>query len=117
MKLETSNSINLNYLEVTFGGDKKIINKVLKSFMSNTPEFITELADNVTTGNWNNVRMIAHKIKSSFNTIGAIKVGDVLSRIELDSSEENKSNIYLLVNQVKELSQKVFSDINIELNK
>lgn len=117
MDTKQINTIDLSYLEATFGGNKTIINKILNSFMDNTPRLLEELEDKIAKNSWGEVKMIAHKIKSSFNTIGAKNVGELLGRIELETSNDDKLNISLLINQVKSISDNIFNAIASELNK
>ena len=115
--MELNNQINLTYLEATFGNNKSIINKVLNSFLSKTPQLLIDLTDNANNNNWDEVKMIAHKTKSSFNTIGATTIGDILAQIELEAGNENEDNIHILINKVENLKQHVFNEIEKEINK
>lgn len=117
MDTKSISTIDLSYLEATFGGNKTIINKVLQSFIDNTPQLLIELEDNIANYSWKEVKMIAHKIKSSFNTIGAKNVGELLGRIELETSDYDKLNISLLINQVRSMSDNIFNAVTSELNK
>lgn len=115
--MELNKQINLLYLETTFGNNKTVINKVLTSFLNNTPQLLIDLGNQANQNNWGEVKMIAHKIKSSFNTIGATTVGNLLAEIELGATEKNKENIFGLINNIKELEQQVFSEVEKEINK
>ncbi len=116
MEIEINNTIDLSYLEATFSGNKEIINKVLQSFMKNTPELLIELNDRAINNDWENVKMIAHKIKSSFNTIGAKRIGDILLKIELASNDSDSSNVLLLISEANSLSESVFEEIKEKLS-
>ncbi len=107
-----SNEINLGYLEATFGDNKMIINKVLQSFMDNTPSLLSELYACFQDNNWEQTRMIAHKMKTSYNTIGATTVGELLANIEVDANESNKMTIIGLIDQVKNMSENIFIEVN-----
>ena len=117
MDAETKGTIDLSYLEATFGGNGAIVNKVLQSFIDNTPQLLRELIDNSSNKNWGEVKMVAHKMKSSYNTIGAKNTGEILAKIELEALGEDQLNISNLVAQVEGLSQGVFKEVKSELNK
>jgi HPt (histidine-containing phosphotransfer) domain-containing protein len=117
MEKQTNNIIDLSYLEATFDKNQAIINKILLSFMDKTPSLLIQLNKEINNNNWNEVKMIAHKIKSSFNTVGAKYIGEVLGQIENESSEQNKSSIQVLINQIKEPSSDVFKKIEFEIAK
>lgn len=110
--MKTNNAIDLSYLERTFDGNKDTISIVLQSFINNTPQLTKELIDCITNASWENAKMLAHKIKSSFITIGAKKTGDLLEKIEMESSDENKDVIQRLIKKLIEMSEQVFSEVN-----
>jgi HPt (histidine-containing phosphotransfer) domain-containing protein len=112
MELKKTYHIDLSYLENTFSGNKEIINKVLESFLESTPQLVLNLSYNIKNKNWNEVKMLAHMIKSSFHTIGAKSVGDILEELEL-----SLRNSISLLNQINLLSQQVFNEIECGLNK
>ncbi|MCO6500582.1 MAG: Hpt domain-containing protein [Vicingus serpentipes] len=114
---ELNSQINLTYLETTFGNNRMIINKVLSSFLNNTPQLVEDLSLNAVNSKWEDVQMIAHKMKSSFNTLGATSIGNILAEIERGACDKKVESILDMVNQVKELSQHVFKEVQLELNK
>ncbi len=71
--------------------------------------------DNIANNSWENVKMIAHKIKSSYNTIGAKETGEILEKIELETAFENKGNIQSFVAQLGELSERVFREVRLTI--
>ena len=85
--------------------------------MNNTPQSMVDLSNKATNNNWDEVKMIAHKMKSSFNTIGAKDIGGLLARVELEAADDNKTNLCLLINQAKGLGSQAFDEIKEELNK
>lgn len=115
--MEIVNSIDLSYLRVTFGDNNEIINKVLKSFIEGTPPLLMELQENAAKNNWDVVREIAHKIKSSYNTIGAKQVGNFLAKLEEDAIGGDQTILSMLVLEIDEESKLVFKEVEIELNK
>jgi HPt (histidine-containing phosphotransfer) domain-containing protein len=110
--MKTSNSIDLNYLELTFEGDKNTINIVLQSFIKNTPQLTKELIECMVAASWKEAKHLAHKIKSSFITVGAKRIGDLLDKILTVPGNKNKTEVNCLVKELKELSEQVFSEVN-----
>ena len=117
MEKTIKDTINLNYLESTFGDNKVIINKILQSFMDNTPSLLLNLANCFINNDWEQTRMIAHKMKTSYNTIGAKNTGELLAIIEIETNENNKSNISELIELVRTFSESIFIEVDTELNK
>jgi len=117
METDTENTIDLSYLKITFSDNNAIINKVLQSFTDSTPQHLEQLITSCSNRNWEDVKMVAHKMKSSYNTIGAKKAGELLAQIELEALNADQPNLSNLVNKIEELSQEVFKEVQLELNK
>jgi|GEM_PF-812421 len=115
--MNSTPQINLAYLESTFGNNKMVIDKILNSFVSNTPQLMEDLSQHAEKGNREDVKMVAHKMKSSFNTLGATEVGGLLAKIETEAISGNPESLTSMINQVKELNELVFKEIQEELNK
>ena len=115
--MEIANSIDLSYLRITFGDNNEIINKVLKSFINGTPQLLVDLQESEIKKDWNNVKEIAHKMKSSYNTIGAKYAGGLLAQIELNAVDGDQSLVSNLIIEIDEVSKMVFKEVELELNK
>lgn len=116
MKEMRNNIIDLSYLELTFKGNKGLIIKILKSVIDNSPNELVELSNYEKDKNWEQVKMTAHKLKTSFETIGAKKVADILLNIELTSSNKDTMKISELISEASNLSVSVFEEIKIQLS-
>lgn len=114
--MEINKQLDLSYLETTFGGNKMIVNKVLSSFLDKTPQLITSLKESVNQNNWDEVKMIAHKMKSSFNTLGAKLIGELLAEIELKSLEGNKNELLDLTVKIQNLGEQALNEVKEELS-
>lgn len=111
MEVNNSSQINLDYLNATFGNNQMVIQKILNNFLKNTPQLIQCLSDNIDAINWAEIKMIAHKTKTSYTTVGATVVAQKLAEIELNASLENKMSILPLINEIKLLNELVCSEI------
>jgi len=110
--MKTNSSIDLSYLEETFGGNRYIITAILQSFIKNTPQLTEKLIDCVASNSWENAKAIAHTIKSSFMTVGAKKTGEVISKILAETSDENKRVVEPLIKKLAASSEQVFIEVN-----
>lgn len=110
--MKTKSSIDLSYLEITFDGNKEIITIILQSFIKNTPQLTTELIECMVNDSWGKAKQLAHKLKSSFITVGAKRMGDLLEKILTESFVNNNAVVQALMKNIIELSEQVFAEVN-----
>ncbi|WP_282080196.1 PAS domain-containing hybrid sensor histidine kinase/response regulator [Aquimarina algiphila] len=86
---------DLSFLKKTFDDDKEIIKSVLQIFIEETPEEYKKLKEAIENKNINVIQGIAHKLKSSFKTIGLQKETSILENIERSSKEKLEFSLLL----------------------
>ncbi|TSE10998.1 PAS domain-containing hybrid sensor histidine kinase/response regulator [Aquimarina algiphila] len=86
---------DLSFLKKTFDDDKEIIKSVLQIFIEETPEEYQKLKEAIENKNINVIQGIAHKLKSSFKTIGLQKETSILENIECSSKEKLEFSLLL----------------------
>ena len=117
MNGETKNSvIDLSYLEAAFDNNVMLLNTILQSFLDDTPNGLIELEALGNAKKWNEVKSTAHKIKTSFNTIGSKKAGSLLQSIESGVTGGDVSNFLSLIEEVKPIAKLVFEEVKSRLN-
>lgn len=106
------NSINatklcdLSFLKKTFDNDHEIIQSVLEIFMEETTKDYSKLKDYFKEKNIDKIEdiaQVAHKIKSSFKTIGLQKEASQLEKIE--RSAKNKAGFHILLKHFNKLNK------------
>ncbi len=108
---------DLSFLKKTFDNDVEIIKSVLQVFIEETPSEYKKLKEAIENKNIDAIRGIAHKLKSSFKTIGLQKETSVLENIEYSSKE--KLEFPLLVEQFHNLDQsysKIIEEVHDYIN-
>lgn len=103
--------INLDYLRLTCGGSEEMVKMVIDMFVSTTPDLITELNFNVGIRNLSATARVAHKLKSSFLTIGAKQTSQKLELIELGAKSNKQIGMGELVKLVKLESDEIISEL------
>ncbi len=104
---------DLSFLKKTFDDDNEVIQKVLELFVEDTPGDFEKLRLEIQGQNFFTTKELAHKLKSSFKTIGLNKEAVLLQEIE--NSSLNKQNF----KEIKELFQRLdqsFPQILTEIN-
>ncbi|MDH3326230.1 MAG: EAL domain-containing protein [Gammaproteobacteria bacterium] len=95
--IDTSNQkslpIDINILREQVGEQPEIWKQIIDSFISNTPELVTELKTALQNNDLNAVSFVAHKIKSGARSIGANKLTEITQSIESFGKLEQKSAI------------------------
>lgn len=111
--LEVKKFCDLSFLKKTFDDDTKIIQGVLQIFIDETPKDYQKLKQAIEEKDWDVTHEIAHKLKSSFKTIGLQNETDILQKIEYSSKE--KLEFSLLKEYFQVLNQsytKIIKEIN-----
>ncbi|WP_025743021.1 response regulator [Aquimarina pacifica] len=81
---------DLSFLRKTFDNDKETIQSVLEMFIEETPKDYEKLKKAISESDLNTTKGLAHKLKSSFRTIGLQNESSILERIENFCTEKDK---------------------------
>lgn len=110
--MQEKEPINLENLREICGNDESIMLAIFTSFINQTPALLQTLEEHGKNEEWIEVRRSAHKIKTSFFTLGAKKVGEILEKIEeISRSEKDVEKIKPLIQNAKTSSRFVFNKI------
>ncbi|WP_109437048.1 ATP-binding protein [Aquimarina sp. AU119] len=108
---------DLSFLKKTFDDDKEIIKSVLQIFIEETPEEYKKLKEAIENKNINVIKGIAHKLKSSFKTIGLQKETSILEDIERSSKEKLEFSLLLkLFQDLDEYYPKIIKEVQQYIN-
>ncbi len=87
---------DLSFLQDTFDNDHDIIQSVLQIFLEDTPNDYLKLKNAIANQNSESTKEMAHKLKSSFKTIGLTKEADILEKIEAISKQGTINDVILV---------------------
>ena len=87
---KSKNVVNLNYLRELSGGSLTFEKEMIELFVNHVPEDLELLNISIIKSDFNSIKAIAHKLKSSFSLIG-VEGSDELSEIE--NNADSKKNI------------------------
>ena len=90
---ETMNTMNLAILADMLGSDEQIMREVLQKFQSNADYLVEQMRLAVSAEDRNQVRFLAHRMKSGARMIGALDLGDICENLELAESASRFSQL------------------------
>ena len=92
-KNEPAHLIHLNYLHQLSGNDKDFEREILNQFIKQAPTELSQLEASIKTNDYDNVRRIAHSLKSTVGYVGlAEELQPYLEQIEKDAVVRNNSS-------------------------
>ncbi len=108
---------NLDYLRKVCDGDKKFMNEMIQTFISNTPIAINEMQHWSNESNWEMVGKTAHKMKPSITFVGLEKAKTLIKELETYGKESiHTDRIPAKINDLSNLCQKALTELKaIEL--
>ncbi|HEX2968538.1 MAG TPA: Hpt domain-containing protein [Bacteroidales bacterium] len=87
-------SINPDYLETVSGGDSEIIKEIVDMFTEQSSEAYTQMLSLLEKGNFYDLGMLAHKMKSSVAIMGMDDLATMLKTFEIQTKDGKNSESY-----------------------
>jgi CheY-like chemotaxis protein len=107
---------DLTMIQSVSGGDDSFIKKMIRLFIQTVPQNVQELADAATTGNWEQVSKMAHKLKSTIDSMGIRSIHDVIRTIEMHAKNRDQvERIPEMVKQVESVVSSCISQLHSEI--
>jgi CheY-like chemotaxis protein len=92
---------DLSMIQSISGGDSAFIKKMILLFMETVPQNVKELVDATTNKNWEQVSKLAHKLKSTIDSMGIRTLHDQIRSVE--TKAKNREQLDLLPNMVRQV--------------
>ena len=109
-RVEESEHTNLSNLRTAACGDEKFVIKTINTFIKNLIVDMNAMKQNLSTNDWDGIRSLAHKMKSSIKLVGAKKLeSDVKDLEELAIAKINRK-------MLSELVEKISMECDIVIN-
>ncbi len=103
-----NSELDLSYLEEVTGGNSEMIVEMLRLFVNDTPDQLSNIERNVKDGDWDAVRAEAHKLKPTFQYVGMD--GTHLLVAEVETKARNREQIERIPELVDSIIQN-FNDV------
>ncbi|OWY25098.1 PAS domain-containing sensor histidine kinase [Sphingobacteriales bacterium UPWRP_1] len=118
-KAETYEHItNLSFLEESVAGDEELKTKMLEIMINETPQEIALMEKYYHEKNWERLRAVAHKFKSSVVYMGLSGLKEVVQNIQLNAEKhENLDTTGNLIAEVKHTCLLAVQEMQEELKK
>jgi hypothetical protein len=104
---------DLTMIQSVSAGDEAFIKKMIRLFIQTVPQNVQELVDFAAQGNWEHVSKMAHKLKSTVDSMGIRSIHDQIRAVEMYS--KNRDQLNLLPDMVKHV-ESVITDCITQLH-
>jgi len=101
---------DLAMIQSVSGGDEAFIRKMIQLFIQTVPQNVRELVDATSQGNWEQVSKMAHKLKSTIDSMGIRSIHDQIRTVEMHA--KNQEHLELLPEMVKQVESVVSACIS-----
>lgn len=96
-----ASKLKLSVLTDLVGDDRNIVNALLSDYLTALREQTQEICLHARNGNARQVGLIAHKLKSSSRSVGALTLGDLCAKLESACKAENNEEIDHSISKVE----------------
>jgi len=98
--------VDLSYLRKMSNNNQDFIDEIIGTFLESMPTNISEIAQNATAGNWEQVAKVVHKIKPTITLMGIHSLKDKVVLLEQEAKHNPSSA------QTTTLAQEVSASLN-----
>ena len=118
VKVEKEEAVNLKNLYTLSGSNKGTIKNIIQLFLNQMPGRVKELKLFLVEQDWEKLKSLCHKMKSSYSIVGAGKLKQYVEIIETDCHEGNidEDKFRELIEEIDQLTQQAVSILKDEIN-
>ena len=84
---EKGKMVDLSYVKDMAGDSLELVNEMINIFISQVPDFISEMKSYHEDKDWSSLGLVAHKAKSSLAVMGMEKQANLLKELEIKSKD------------------------------
>ena len=96
------------------GGDSGFIKKMILLFMETVPQNVQELVEATGQQNWEQVSKMAHKLKSTIDSMGIRSLHDQIRAVEMNAkNREHLDRMPDMVSQVESVVSRLHSAVEV----
>ena len=107
---------DLTMIHSVSGGDDAFIKKMIRLFIQTVPQNVQELVDGANNGNWEQVAKMAHKLKSTIDSMGIRSIHDTIRTVEMHAKNRDQlGQLPELVKQVETVVASCISQLRSEI--
>lgn len=94
---------DLSMVQTIAGGDAGFVKKMVQLFIETVPPSLADIQKETGQQNWVNVSKLAHKMKATIDSMGIVKIKDVVRTIEANGKKGEE--VDKIPEQVQEVIQ------------
>ncbi len=98
--------LNLSYIRNLSGGNNQFLVRMLQTFCKNVPPGIDQLLKAADSGDYDEVKQVAHKLKTMFRYVGVDHVAEHLERLEFRSRDLTDTERKNLLSHIETASKR-----------
>jgi CheY-like chemotaxis protein len=107
---------DLTMIQSVSAGDTAFIKKMIRLFIQTVPQNVQELVDATAGGNWEQVSKMAHKLKSTVDSMGIRSIHDQIRSVEIHAKNRDQlERLPELVKQVESVISSCISQLHSEI--
>jgi len=107
----------LTLLNDMYKNDKKKVDNILNLCYQNIPNQVIELEKSYHNQKWDNLKITAHSLKSTFNYLGSNELKEIAKRIEDNcAAKTNLFELIELIAQIKSIWKIAEVEVKRQLN-
>ena len=108
---------DLTMVESISGGDQAFIKKMVELFIHTVPQNVQELNNGLQTQNWDQVAKMAHKLKSTIDSMGITTIREDIRAVEANAKQKKHLHeMAVLIQKIQTVigscSEQLQADIN-----
>ena len=84
---EKGKMVDLSYVKTMAGDSLELVNEMINIFISQVPDFVSEMKSYHEDEDWSSLGLVAHKAKSSLAVMGMEKQANLLKELEIKSKD------------------------------
>ncbi len=112
------NTFSLDHIYSLSGDDSDFVVDILSMFIKQAEEETQRIHDFAAKSDWDQVKFVAHRLRSSAGSVGAFKIAEKCSDLEryVKSANDIEKEVHLYLQKFKETSNKEVSEIREALS-
>ena len=115
--VEANELTNLQYLYDISNGSHEFVKSIIEVFIQQTPTHLLELEEACKINKWEDISMVAHKTKGTFNTLGIKSLEENIELIEnLSEAKRGLETIIIEIEKINTTCQQVYKELEKKLS-